>query len=136
MVRALYLADSPETAWAEWYRHTSELGVPPDRRLPRDLWKLEVDLDGVADLTDEGALAAHGIKSLVPSRRQWPQTQKVGERYWRAGRPAVLVPSAAHSGGRVLCVFRTQDVPLRGVRAVPQPITHTKLPPLPTGLRT
>ncbi len=136
VVRALYLADSPETAWAEWYRHTSELGVPPDRRLPRDLWKIRVDLDGVADLLNEGVLAAHGVKSLIPTRRQWPRTQKIGERYWRAGNRAVLVPSAAHVGGRVLAVFRTQDGAIAGVRPVPPPARHEQLPPLPTGLRT
>ena len=136
VVRALYLADSPETAWAEWYRHTSELGVPPDRRLPRDMWRLEVDLRDVADLTGDGTLAAHGIKGLVPMRRQWPRTQKVGEAYWKAGRRAILVPSAAHLGGRVLAVFRTVEGPITGVQPLPPPARHDQLPPLPTGLRT
>ena len=100
------------------------------------MWRLEVDLGGVADLTSEGALADHGITGLVPTRRQWPRTQRVGERYWHAGRRAVLVPSAAHVGGRVLAVFRTTAGPVAGVRPIAPPIKHSQLPPLPTGLRT
>ena len=37
-VGALYLGDSPETAWAEFYRALAELEVPPAQLLPRDLW--------------------------------------------------------------------------------------------------
>ncbi len=29
VVDALYLADSEETAWAEWYRHLAERAIPP-----------------------------------------------------------------------------------------------------------
>jgi hypothetical protein len=31
----LYLAQDPDTVWAEWYRALAELGEPPDLRLPR-----------------------------------------------------------------------------------------------------
>jgi hypothetical protein len=34
VVDALYLAVDEATAWAEWYRHLAELGVPPVN-LPR-----------------------------------------------------------------------------------------------------
>ncbi|MEP7159403.1 MAG: RES family NAD+ phosphorylase [Chloroflexota bacterium] len=136
VVRAFYLADSEATAWAEWYRHSAELGVPPQSRLPRAMSRFDVDLDGVADLTDPELLTDHGIKSLQPTRRQWPKTQPIGESYWRAGLPGLLVPSAAHAGGRVLVVFRPSDEPPAGVSAKPRPKTYTELPPLPTGLRT
>jgi RES domain-containing protein len=135
-IRALYLADNEQTAWAEWYRHSSELGVPPQTRLPRAMWRFEVTLDDVADLTDPEILAGHGIKKLQPTRRQWPRTQPIGEAYWKTGRPAMLVPSAAHQGGRVLVIFRPSDAPPEGVQPVPRPRRYTDLPPLPTGLRT
>jgi len=136
VVRALYLADSPETAWAEWFRHSAELGVPAQTRLPRDLWKFEVDLDEVADLTADGVMAAHGIKSLSPTRRQWPKTQPIGDGYFRQGRRGLLAPSAAHVGGLVLAVFRTEPGPIPGLKPIKPPRTFKDLPALPTGLRT
>ena len=53
VVRGLYLACCAATAWAEWMRATAEDGVPPSVRLPRDVWPLDVDVDGVADLSDQ-----------------------------------------------------------------------------------
>ena len=136
IVRALYLAESEATAWAEWYRHSAELGVPPQSRLPRAVYRFEVDVDTVADLTGEGVLAEHSIERLAPTRRQWPRTQPIGEAYWRAGRRGVLVPSAAHVEGRVLVVFRPTAERPKGVIALPRPRRYTELPALPTGLRT
>lgn len=135
MVRALYLADSADTAWAEWYRHSAELGVPPASRMPRDSWRLSVRLTDVADLTADGVLTAHGIEALAPTRRQWPVTQRVGEAYFRDGWRGLIAPSAAHAGGRVLAVFRPLPA-VPGVRPLPPPRHHLELPPLPTGLRT
>ena len=42
IIDALYLADSEEAAWAEWYRHLAELGVPRDEQMPRRLWQWDV----------------------------------------------------------------------------------------------
>jgi len=135
VVRALYLADSAETAWAEWYRHTSELGVPPQNRMPRDLWRFEVDLANVADMTT-GALKRRGITALTPSRRQWPRTQPIGEEAWLNRFAALLAPSAAHEGGQVLAVFRTEPGAVAGIKPVRPAKRVKELPALPTGLRT
>ena len=135
VVRAIYLGDSEATVWAEWYRHTAELGVPPWRRLPRAVWRVEVDLEEVADLTAEGVLAAHGLLRMDPTRRQWTETQEVGLAYFRDGARAVLAPSAARRGGKVLAVFRRGRAH-RGVVAVPPPQRFEKLPAIPRGLRT
>jgi RES domain-containing protein len=134
-VRAIYLGDSEATVWAEWYRHTSEAGVPPSRRLPRAIWRVDVDLDDVADLTAEGVLAAHGLGRLDPTRRQWPETQPIGEWYFRDGARGLLAPSAARRGGHVLAVFR-RGRGHRGVVAVPPPQRFDRLPAIPRGLRT
>lgn len=57
----LYLAHEPDTVWAEWYRALAELGLPPDTRLPRDLWRFSVNLKRVADLSRRAALRAIGL---------------------------------------------------------------------------
>ena len=136
VVRALYLADSDETAWAEWFRHSAELGVPPQTRLPRDLWRFSVDLRDVADLTAPGVLAALGVEALSPTHRQWAETQPIGEACWRAGRRALLAPSAAHVGGQVLTVFRMTPGPIGGLTPTRPTRRFSELPALPTGLRT
>ena len=94
-----------------------------------------MDLDNVADLTAAGVLAAHAIDRLDPTRRQWPETQAIGEAYFRDGARAVLAPSAARRGGRVLAVFRRGRT-VRGVEAIPPPQRHDRLPYVPRGLRT
>jgi RES domain-containing protein len=135
VIRALYLGESEATVWAEWYRHTSELGVPPAQRLPRAIWRIDVDLDDIADLTADGVLEGEGIARLDPTRRQWPKTQPIGESCWREGARGVLAPSAARKGGRVLALFRT-GAAIAGVTAVPPPRRYAELPALPPGLRT
>ena len=135
VVRAFYLADSEATAWAEWYRHTSEQGAPPASRMPRDTWRITVDVSDLADLTEPGLLERHGITELRPTRRQWPVTQPIGEAYYHAGFRGLLAPSAAHDGGQVLAIFRPLPA-LPGLSAIPPPNRYNDLPPLPTGLRT
>ena len=135
VVRGFYLADSEETAWAEWYRHTSEQGAPPASRMPRDTWRIAVDVTDIADLATAATLAEHGIAELHPTRRQWPETQPIGEAYYREGCRGLLAPSAAHVGGQVLVIFRlVRD--LSGLTAMPPANRYDELPPLPTGLRT
>lgn len=135
VIRAFYLADSEDTAWSEWFRHTAEVGVRPARRLPRETWRYRVAVDGIADLAHNGVLDAHGIVELLPTRRQWRLTQPVGEAYWTAGFRGLMAPSAARLGGRVLAIFRP-TVQIPGVRANPPPNHYDGLPRIPTGLRT
>jgi RES domain-containing protein len=135
VVRGFYLADTEATAWAEWYRHTSELGAPPASRMPRDTWRIEVNVTDIGDLSDMATLGLHGITKLLPTRRQWPLTQPLGAAYYREGCRGILTPSAAHVGGRVLTIFRPLPS-LPGLKPLPPPKRHTELPPLPTGLRT
>jgi RES domain-containing protein len=136
VIRAIYFADTPETAWAEWYRHSAELGVPPQSRLPRAVYRFTVDVADIADLTEPRVLKRHGFGSLAPTRRQWPTTQPVGEAYFAAGRRGILVPSAAHVDGRVLVIFRPNARRPSGIRSAGRPKVVNVLPPLPTGLRT
>ena len=104
--------------------------------MPRDLWRFDVDLAKVADLTVPGELAKRGLRSLSPSRRQWSRTQPIGEQAWRQGFPAVLAPSAARAEGLVLVVFRTEPGPIAGVKPIKPAKRVSDLPALPVGLRT
>jgi hypothetical protein len=62
VIAGLYLADSRDTAWAEWYRQLAELGLRPERQLPRDLWRLRVDLGRVAPLWISGLKVRTGTE--------------------------------------------------------------------------
>ncbi len=135
MVRGFYLADTEDTVWAEWYRHTSELGAPPASRMPRDTWRIAVNVIDIGDLSDMATLGLHGLTELLPTRRQWPLTQSIGEAYYGEGWRGILTPSAAHVGGQVLTIFRPLPS-LPGLRLIRPAKHYTELPALPTGLRT
>lgn len=131
---ALYLADSAETAWAEWYRHLAELMIPPLAQMPRELWSWDVDVE-VADLSTATRLAEVGLGPLLPGRRSWPAFQRVGEQLRAEGWAGLVAPSAARPAGRVLCLFRDGDR-LAGARPIPPPLHVAEPPPPPVGLRT
>jgi RES domain-containing protein len=135
IVPALYLADSPDTAWAEWYRHLAERAVPPMETLPRALWRWNVELERVADLRSPEALAAIGLARPRPGRGDWPPFQHAGEALHAAGWPALIAPSAARPDGLVLCVFRSVARP-PGVEPCPPPERVDEPPAPPPGMRT
>lgn len=135
IVEGLYLADSEETMWAEWYRWLAEAALPPKYGLPRDVWQWKVSLPDVADLSNDARLARVGLPPLQPTRLQWPVFQAVREQLHADGWPALLAPSSAHRGGLVLCVFRTTRV-VSGTRPLPPPTSVDEPPVVPVGLRT
>jgi RES domain-containing protein len=134
VVDALYLADSEDTVWAEWYRHLAERAIPPLAQMPRDLWTWEVNVE-VADLSTPDRLTAINLSSPRPGRRSWPAFQRIGERLWKDGWPGLLAPSAARPEGRTLCLFREAGR-VRGARALKTPRQITEPPPPPAGLQT
>jgi hypothetical protein len=132
VVEAIYFADCEATAWAEWYRALAEAALPPGQGLPRDLWRWRIKLPRAANLSD---LDRVGLPPMIPSRRQWPAFQAVGESLHAAGWPALVGASAARPEGRTLCVFRTKrDLP--GCMPLPPPTRVPEPPPVPTGMRT
>lgn len=136
LVEGFYLAGDEQTAWAEWYRALAELGVPPMRQMPRDLWRFDVRVDGVADLSSDEKLAAVGLEPPVPARDQWVTFQGVGEAVSEAGCTGILYPSAARSGSAAaLCLFR-RAFRMAGVEPVPPPERHDEPPPPPRRLTT
>lgn len=133
VVTALYLADSAETATAEWYRSLAERGFSPQDYLPYDhhRWRVELEL---ADLSDVGRLATVGLDLPLPSRRTWPAFQRVGEQLWREGWPGLLAPSASRPGSLVVSVFITSWPP-SGCRPL-DTRTVEAVPPPPRGMTT
>ena len=135
VVDALYLADSEETAWAEWYRHLAERAIPPLAQMPREMWTWQVDVN-VADLSTEQKLAEVGLPTPTPSRREWSAYQRVGEHLAATGWAGLLAPSSARIERSILCLFRGSECSVNGAKAVPPPLRVSEPPPPPTGLRT
>jgi RES domain-containing protein len=133
-VDALYLADSDETAWAEWYRHLAERMIPPLAQMPRELWTWKIDVE-IADLSTPERLADIGLRPPVPGRKSWLAFQRVGERLWKDGWVGLIAPSAARRAGKVICLFRDADG-VHGAQPVPPPREITEPPPPPIGLQT
>lgn len=130
-VAGLYLADSRATAWAEWYRQIQELALRPADQLPRDLWRFQVEVDGIADLTTEAQLARVGLAMPLPRRHGWPAFQRIGEQLFTEGWTGLRAPSAARPrGGEILCLFRDGER-IEGVKALPPPSIQRN-PPLRT----
>jgi len=135
VVGGAYFGDHEDTAWAEWYRALAEFAIPPERQLPRDLWRWEITLERVANLSDQTRLARAGLALPRPHTSEWPAFQTVGEELWESGFEGVLAPSAARPSQRVLCIFRpTDEIPGAQPRRPPSP--HRHVPPPPTGLTT
>jgi RES domain-containing protein len=135
VIGALYLADSEETVWAEWYRHLAEKGLPPNEQMPRRLWQWDVDVR-VANLATAARLRRAGLGPPPPGRQTWPPYQNVGQQLWREGWIGLLAPSAARPSDRVLCLFREGGERLVGVRPVGQGRRIDEPPAPPTGMTT
>lgn len=135
VVDALYLADGQACAWAEWYRHLAEAGLPPYVALPRDMWRYDVAPLRVADLSTPDRLARVGLPQPRPGRRGWPAFQAVGEQLHRQGWSGILAASAARPASQVLVVFLPE--PAIPAEFAPSGYTRVSEPPAPpTGMRT
>lgn len=135
VVDALYLAADEATAWAEWYRHLAELGVPPNAQMPRDVWTWRVDVE-VADLSDAARLARVELERPRPGRRTWPSYQRAGERLAGEGWAGLLAPSAARPGHPILCLFRRAPGAIPGAAPARRPRRVSEPPPPPAGMVT
>ena len=127
--------EKPETVWAEWYRFVAETGIPPDVALPRDLWRWEIDVAEIADLSDRKRLGRVGLPPPLPHRGNWSAYQAAGDELFRLGWKGLLAPSAARERDLVLCLFRTEEEIL-GAEPLPPPERVERPPPVPTGMRT
>ena len=132
-VAGFYLADSRDTAWAEWRRQIEELALRPEDELPRNLWRFEVAVEAIADLRSEKQLARVGLALPTPRRHEWPAFQAVGEQLHAEGWKGLRARSAAGRGdGEILCLFREAEK-IHGVKPLPPPVIHRHPPPRPQG---
>jgi RES domain-containing protein len=131
---ALYLADGPETAWAEWYRALAERAQAPSDDVPRDLHRISVSLDQVVDLSTAAARTRAGLPTRMrPAASQWRAFQELAATMRAEGAQAVLYSSAARTRAVCLCVF---EAGLDGLRQEGQPLAVIAPPAPPRGLRT
>jgi len=121
--------------WAEWYRHLAEAGIPPQRALPRDLWRWRVDAE-VTDLRTGEKLADVGLPVPAPGRSTWPSFQAVGEELRRDGWPGLVAPSAARTAGLTLWLFRDEAGTVEGAEPVGRPRRIDTVPAPPVGMTT
>jgi RES domain-containing protein len=129
----VYLADREETAWAEMYRSLAESRMGPLLAMPRDMYKVAVSLDRVADLSTERSRRVLELPRMRPTKNQWPIFQTVGERLAAAGAQGVLYSSAARTRSQCLCVF---EAGLSGLSVEGEPVRVLAPPPPPRGLRS
>jgi RES domain-containing protein len=132
-MRRIYLADSEDTAWAEFYRALAERGQAPTDEMPCEVIHMHVELERVADLRTERARKALGLPRMRPTRAQWPAFQTVGMRLIADGAQGVLYSSAAHVRSLCLCVY---EAGLPAVRTEGEPVRVLTPPPPPRGTRT
>jgi RES domain-containing protein len=133
VVAGLYLADSIETATAEWYRSLAEWGLAPQDHIPYDHheWRLDLRL---ADLSDAERLRSVALPAPSPNLHTWPAFQRIGELLWREGWAGLIAPSAARPDAFVVCVF-AGSWPPKGCQPV-NASTIVAVPPPPRGMRT
>ena len=105
----LYLADRKETVEAEFRRMTRRQGLDPSQFLPRRIYRIEVKLQAVVDLTRVTS-SPDALSDLKFSSDDLTATQAVGEAAQYLGREAILAPSAAGEGN-VLAVFIDRLLP-------------------------
>jgi RES domain len=84
-------------------------GLSPSSFLPRRLYRIEVDLQAIIDLTEPRALP-EGLASLDFRSDNLTTTQAIGEAAQYLGREGILAPSAA-GDGKVLAVFIDRLMP-------------------------
>lgn len=134
IVSALYLADSAQTATAEWYRLLAERGFSPQDYVPFEhhRWRLKLEL---ADLSTRDRLEEVGLGEPRPSPRSWPAFQRVGEQVWCEGWGGLVAPSAARPASLVVCVFTAAAWPPPGGVSL-DVMRIDVVPPPPTGMTT
>lgn len=112
----LYLAESNATVEAEFRRMAERQDLALEQFLPRRIYRIDVELQAVVDITQPASLAP-ALAKLDLSSEDLGATQAVGEAAQYLGREAILAPSATGTG-LVLAVFIDRLLPESRVEAV------------------
>jgi RES domain-containing protein len=103
----LYLCQSRPCAIAELQRLGERQVIGVEGLLPRALYRYEIALDRVLDLTDNEVRAEVGLRLDMLTGPDWTACQKLGSTLYAVGAQAVSSPSATGIGA-VLAVFVQQ----------------------------
>lgn len=103
----LYLCLDRPCAVAELKRLGRRAVVGIDGLLPRLLYRYELDLERVLDLTDAGVVAELGTTREALTADDWSFCQEIGVASHAQGDQGILCPSATGTG-TVLAVFPVQ----------------------------
>lgn len=91
----LYLGTTRLTVIQEFHRLATRQRLQPSQFLPRTLYRFQVDLAGVLNLTDPAVREVLGIDLSSIRADDLTLPQSLGEAAFAAGRTAILAPSAA-----------------------------------------
>jgi len=100
----VYLALSEETAIEEFRRMARRGGRSPDEFIPRRIYRVELDLREILDLTGPREDLPKALAGLDFQADDLAPTQAVGEAAQYLGREAIKAPSATGVGS-ILAVF-------------------------------
>lgn len=100
----LYLCATLLCAVAEFARLAHRQGLAPKHLLPREVWKIKVNLNRVLDLTDDMVLSTLGLQMSDLVRDEYRLTNEIGKAAHEYRFQAVLAPSAT-AVNRIIAVF-------------------------------
>ncbi len=100
----LYLATDKATVSAEFHRLVARQGLSPESFLPRAMYRYEIDLVGLLDLTQVAARDAVKITDQELSANDMSVCQAVGEAAYACRRSGIIAPSAT-GDGTVVALF-------------------------------
>lgn len=103
----LYLCQSRPCAVAELRRLGERQAIGIEGLLPRMLYRYEISLDRVLDLTDDGVRTQVGLGVDVLTGPDWTSCQELGSALHALGAQAINSPSAT-GVGEILAVFVQQ----------------------------
>lgn len=116
----VYLSLDHKTAFAETFAHTSHFGFEPHDVLPRTFISATLKLHRILDLTDLSVRKKLNISQAKMLTLAWRQKQDAGEEALtqaigriarEVGFEGLLVPSAAHKGGKNIIYFADSLLP-------------------------
>ena len=112
----LYICRSRPCVVAELERLGTLQAIGVDGLLPRSLYKYDVELERVLDLTNESVRSLIGVDPNVLTGPDWTVCREIGSAFHALGVQAILSPSATGIG-EILAVF-AQNIGLGIVRPI------------------
>jgi len=100
----LYLCTTRACVVAELTRQASRQGIQVGDLLPRELWKIEIALTSVLDLTDDAVPDVVGVAHADLVQEDHQLTQQIGEAAYEHQFQAIRTPSAT-GVDEVLAIF-------------------------------